>query len=631
MNYYIIITIIVFVVVVILMISWSITVKQPKNFPLSSQFTQAGFGMRCTDNPPSLVTTDPSQYIPQRCSDGLKCVYFNPEDTYGICRKSEGSSCNNVFECEPDMKMCFGNICSKTSSGGLNQSPPCLGNLIDTNGICKKPEGESCSDSSQCSLNSCVTPDPDFPTIKICKLGKTNGLPCVYNPDCISEYCDLSLGYGICQPLNTQTGDLGAVCFYYKAPNQSTRCRESYNCSLDLATNTNNLGFCANSLYTWPSNTLNIECNSDSSCLPPSVCNNGICVFPNDPLSCTFGNTSGLCTLGYNCQNDYRCIPTLNFPGITNKWVLFQWIRSTNSKMGFWSYIVPLDAPGILPTLSTLNSSIGLISLYNPDTSIIGNNYTLTVGIQNSIANFIYVKPGDWNANDNFTVTPSIVKFISNKVALLIKFFYNNINTFHIIFSDIPTSNVLNFLLPTKAVVIGITANNSPIAVNNFDLDLRGTFGRLLYIPSSSNGLILYNNTNLSTSLPTYSLTNTNFVPLSKSGTNAQFLTLLGGANDTSYFGVQQTNKSIYLSPSGETFGNGVSFTAFSSNVSTPLDTEILYSLENSTRLQYKFGLNNVTMPIDANVNSILSIGVLDTSVIGTDVEEGLYILTTSI
>lgn len=620
LNPYIIIVIIIFIVSFVLILSWSIIIKEPPRFGTTTQLTTVGYGMRCTENPPKEQSTNPEEYIPGRCDEGLTCVFFFPDDEVGTCRKSIGSECNSIVECVPEAKYCFDGICSLTSFGGVNQLPPCLVPLVNVNGVCKIAEGGSCTSSNQCSTNHCVAVNPNIPNVRVCTEPKLNGETCALNQDCLSNFCDLSSGTGICQQPGQQTGLIGATCIYYQAEQQSTACEDSANCRVDLSTNNTNFGTCELTVYSWPSNTMSTTECEFSACIPPSICFAGRCRFPTDPLSCAFGTSSGECIDGYTCPNNTRCILD-----IQNGWQLREWVRSINSQMGYWRSIISLPEPGARSTLTTLNMSTGLMIIYSPNVStsyMILNNNNLTDAI------FIYNRPGDWLSNDVITIVPLTIRFIQTdtftKVGLLVQMTYSGAINYFVLLADLPIASTLMFTLPTKASYTSIPFGNRPTEVIDFDLNIKGT-GRLLYTRNNQQSF----NSTVNVSLSVFPLTLSGFFILPQTGPKVRFITVLGTVNDINYYAIQQSNGPILIPISSTTIGDTlVNNWDISVNVITPLTLEVLYTRTGSSRLSYRYGENDVNMPIDANPNTQLSIGILDSTLSGSNVHPGLFILS---
>src|SRR5437899_3307975 len=114
-NTGVIIALILFVIVIIVIIV--IVIASQKS---SGQAVPAKFGETCVQ-----TKTSDNPKDPQPCATGLSCIKANATDSTGICKKNEGQPCTNVSECVPSIPFCTNGFCSQTQFGGLNEPPPC--------------------------------------------------------------------------------------------------------------------------------------------------------------------------------------------------------------------------------------------------------------------------------------------------------------------------------------------------------------------------------------------------------------------------------------------------------------------------------------------------------------------------
>ena len=520
---YDIIIVIIFILIIIALFLWVTAIQEVPPSPAAIQFAPASYGMRCVtlgtgtgeSNVGKYTSSNPLDYTPQVCDVGLVCVKINENDSTGFCKKAEGQSCTSVYECEPNLKLCSKGVCAATITGGINQEPPCLSNLIEENGVCKVPLGGKCNITNDCynsSLYQCVTNDFSNPNSKTCNIPYENGAKCLANSDCETNNCDTSNaaannGLGTCQPSGDMSGDLGATCLYYQAKDQDTACQNNLGCNL-VDFNLNN-GVCLPLIYSWPNNSFLPECTSNS-CIAPSICINSTCVFPtSDPLSCQLGVSSGYCLNNYTCL-DNECLPNSGYPGIGDNWRLIQWIRSKNNEMGYWNPLEYLEEPGTRPSLTSFDHNAGTDIIYARDVSIhtsTSYNYIrITNQTQNNLA-LVFIKPSDWNFYGiNPLTTPYNIHYTTTTtnmyISLLVSIEAIGFGTIPVILRYILigtiNNNTATFTLPTADTFIGDfdIPNTMPTEIpKNFAIDLREVtrvgvvFDNVSYEGSNNNSL----------------------------------------------------------------------------------------------------------------------------------------------
>jgi len=537
------ITAVIVVVVLIIVVIIAAIHYQVDQAPVPTQFTTSSYGMRCSFRPQGPTSSIATGFVPQQCGAGLTCVE-TLGNLYGICRKSEGTPCTTLYECEPNMKICAG-VCSLTAAGGLNQEPPCLAGLIavsqPTGGpLCKLVPGSTCAESGDCAQGSCMAP-PGGDT-KICTDPLPYGTPCATNDQCFNGNCSMAAGIGICQPPTIATGQMGAACFYFDngegTPHdlsKITACQDDLVCS--LVVNEGQFGVCTNAVPSWPSANNSDQCGPAAGCIPPTICvnsvNNGsVCVFPSPSISCGPG-TSGFCLDNFTCNDAGVCVANANQPGAPGpnaRWALVEWIRSANGKMGKWNFIQTVPPPGINASLSLLNTPSGWQGLYMNG----GVLYTL----DGTNAPINWSIPAGWTTQPILEiVTARYVPTTTNVTTLYV--FTVGLNgriTTWVYISPTPTFTIP---IPTQAAATAATALPQ---VMDADFDGRGV-GRLS-VSFVSN-----------VSIYTTSQVGISFVPtnptLTQQGTDARFFTLLNPPNPqpaASYF-LFMVGNSIIASP----------------------------------------------------------------------------------
>lgn len=383
--------VIIFIIFLIIAITWSIILKAPTVDITPSQLTFAGYSSRCL-LPKKILTSDstptpnlPAHYPPRPCAEGLTCIQNSESTEYGICKVSTGELCKSVVQCVPGTVVCNG-ICLSTYSGGLNQEGPCIqSNLVeDSNGICKLIEDSpGCHFDTDCLDSKCNYKDGILTCIK----PRLSGSVCTKNYQCDSNNCS----FGYCQPSQIITGEIGAFCNIYQncsTGNCQPTCNSGLSCYKDIAINgtydfegslqsvggATDFGVCTDNVYIWPEN----QCSSSSGCIAPSVCWNGVCVFPRSidkfsPNSCVSTAlqdsliTTGKCINGYICDGS-DCIPKVGsnvpYKNENNKYSLFQW---DHNGIGEWKSLnilsdsqIPIESP----TLTSVALPQGNLIIY---------------------------------------------------------------------------------------------------------------------------------------------------------------------------------------------------------------------------------------------------------------------------
>lgn len=638
---------------------WVKSLQKIPATPPPTQFAPASYGMRCISNNTGTgqtniggyTSSNPLDYTPQVCDVGLVCVKLNESDSTGFCKKAEGQPCTSVYECEPNLKYCSG-VCSLTYVGGVNQEPPCLSDLVQENGLCKVPLGGKCTTTLDCANNTvyqCVTNDLSNPNSKTCIIPYDNGNNCIANSDCLSNNCDLSNstdndGLGICQPIDSNTGELGSVCIFYQSKTQDTACQSTLECNLNP--DSTDTGTCLIPVFTWPNNSLVAECVSNA-CIPPTLCLNQTCSFPiPDPLSCSSMDSTGYCLSNYNCLNN-RCYPDAGYPGLGSTWRLSQWIRSSYSTMGNWTPSVYLDPPGSNPSLTSYDHSTGTNFIYSADVSQNTNlsykyNYIVNSTINNLVFNFVLVQTFDdyWINNTNPTVTPYYIHYTSSNsdiyVAILIKLtaYLSSVpySVYFVLIGQI-TGNTLTANLPTFLTWYNYVnkTNLMPSTLpKDFSIDLRGLTRIVVSFP---NNQIYVGSTNNLNPIPIFYISGSIFTPFGSSATNANYYYFKDVVPQQSYIDYSTANQ-IVVFPTTQTFGEATIVNmSTSTKISTPDNLEILFTSYTSLRnyLYYGYGGLWTAMPIDIDIKAIPLISVLDPVLDTSNRLPNLYILSTVI
>ncbi len=629
---YLIITIIVFIVVVICIIVWITSLHHEPNVGEPQQFSKAGLYQSCVNSRDSEYTSaDPKLYTPQICDIGLVCI-IEPEQISGICRKSEGSSCTTLMECEPDMKMCFQNICAISYTGGLNQEVnydgTCNEGLIIDEGLCKVPLNGSCNNDMDCAEGQCLVSNFIYPDERICAYGRNNTESCEFSDQCISKFCDFSTSQGICQPTNLHTGDYRASCKFYLSQSQNTACFEKLSCNYNFSENNNNIGSCLDTNYTWPDGA-EAECSQTlGGCIVPSVCINQKCVLPiNNPLSCAFQDSSGYCIKDFTCSNNL-CVPNSDQPGHSDKWGLIQWNRSTNNQMGSWVKLYDLDPPGFRPIVSNLDTSTGLITVYASDVSIntpvIWDYKYINKGVISTLGLF-FTLPSDWVGNEPVW-TPRAIRFIpTNNVTLigiLINIQGNGITpTSWVLTSYLPLENNITFRLPTRASV-NLSRNNVADAYD-FQLILKGSVGipKIMYRDNTTSyfGDVISSFEAYTLEAATHSVGPSLYQILDLNSFIDLAVLSRGTINILYIYRVVGIPNVIYHN------------TSLNSSSQTNLEILYLTNFNQKYYIGYVYGFSDVILPMEANEKSVPSISVLDSTLSGSTHQTTLTILTSFI
>lgn len=385
---YSIFIVIIFIIFLVIAITWSIILKTPTIDATPSQLTFAGYSSRCL-LPKNNLTSDlnflPAHYPPSPCAEGLTCVQNSESTEYGICKVSTGELCTSVIQCVPGTVLCNG-ICLSSYAGGLNQEGPCIqSNLIeDSNGICKLIEDSpGCHFDADCLDSKCNYKDGILTCIK----PRLSGSICTKNYQCNSNNCS----FGYCQPDQIKTGEIGALCNIYQncsTGNCQPTCNSGLSCYKDLAINgaynfegflesvggATDFGVCTDNVYVWPEN----QCSSSSGCIAPSVCWNGVCIFPRtidkfSPNSCVSTATqnslitTGKCINGYYCDG-INCIPKVGenvpYKNLNNKYSLFQWDHNGIGEWKSLNILLDTQIPIESPTLTSLVLPSGNLIIY---------------------------------------------------------------------------------------------------------------------------------------------------------------------------------------------------------------------------------------------------------------------------
>lgn len=503
---YVVILTVVAIVIIGVLISWSVTIKVKPDIPAQNSVTKMGYGMRCTNNPVSPNEEDPITLGPQDCGEGLVCSRVRAGDPWGFCKKAIGQRCNTLSECEKSAKSC-NRICSATVTGGLDQ--PCKsGNVCESGlvcdskiNVCKIPiNGGGCFENEDCVEGTCQRDGNQ----RICRLRKQDGSPCIDNKDCLSDNCDGRW----CQPIGIRTGELGAGCVYYKQGTPS--CDEGLTCFVDNLEE--KLGICVNEMSSWTG----LKCSDALGCIPPTVCVNGICQMPKPTMTCKEGESSGICSPGYECKSNI-CEPGDKVPSLNGKISsLFRWNGRWIREIG------NIPKPNI-GSISSVNFGANSIVIYKSGLDF----YLLPIKRDKS---YKITFDGPYNGNVKLTRYQNFdidhVRFtVDNRLAISYSWIYRSVRVFRIYISSYPDSWLNPNETPSTTVRYQITwpgmtpntdiepgssqategnfhffrytisgggnnATSSIENINHFDFDDRGDSGsniRLLLVTKSSH------------------------------------------------------------------------------------------------------------------------------------------------
>lgn len=364
-----VITVIIFVVLAIV---WVAILKKQTTIPIPPGFTQAGFGMRCSDIPATVLSGNPEEYTPQECESGLVCVKRQTGDVYGTCLKGLGVQCVNLLECVPQANYCVG-VCSTTQSGGVGQycstTTPCSSPDLecvkaqptDPVGVCKITSETTtpCIFDDQCVDGYCVG--------GLCKTKAINGQECGSNRDCASGYCDTISGGGYCQNVGVSTGTTGAACRIFES--LEPQCDTGLICTTDFKTATQYIyGTCERPVVLWP----DIPCDETTACIPPTICFGGKCVLPRIgttlKINACDAETTGVCAGGFTCISG-TCNPNSGSPAMTGQYGIAEWIPgvSGSGSIGHWQRIPitgPIATPTVTAELTSLEYATGKLYMY---------------------------------------------------------------------------------------------------------------------------------------------------------------------------------------------------------------------------------------------------------------------------
>ena len=179
------------------------------SIPISSLTTRGIQGYTCLNQP---------------CTNNFTC-----DPTEGVCRLKNGEVCASGSKCL-STSYCSG-ICVDTNpsyvTGKANDPCPCADGQVcvpQQSGttaisaskllVCKKIEGEPCTNNNECLNNVCYLGI-------VCSGGLPVGSVCTQNSDCdVGNMC--SLGY--CQPNGITTGEAGAYCSTTPTCNAGLNC-----------------------------------------------------------------------------------------------------------------------------------------------------------------------------------------------------------------------------------------------------------------------------------------------------------------------------------------------------------------------------------------------------------------------
>lgn len=326
------------IIFVIIAVIWVNVLKKRTILPLPSNFTESSLGMRCItdDETPSILTNIPTDFTPQKCKSGLICSKYDENSQYGICLKGIGAKCSVLSECVLEAKYCK-DICTNDPEGGVGQScsifnDNCFraGNLCFipedlTSGICKAGEGKECSDNDHCFSNYCNN-------LGLCEERSLNGTECKVDDECLSNYCMADGTKSYCQQSrDLVVGENGYTCII-NANSDGPKCSGVDNIDCAYSDVSDIYGVCHTASTVWPNN----GCSFNNACIPPTICFDGLCIFPDDPNFCG-DNTSGICVNGYDCINSI-CKP--NSSGLPSNEIgvygLVEWDRES-VRIGRWN------------------------------------------------------------------------------------------------------------------------------------------------------------------------------------------------------------------------------------------------------------------------------------------------------
>jgi hypothetical protein len=321
------------VITIVLVVMWSLSIQTVPTYAPAPQYTQAGYGTRCSMTTPPTGQNSPDQFPPQTCEEGLVCISATNTST-GFCFKDIGTACTSILECVPQAIVCNG-YCSSTAKFGLGitcsfTSECDTGLICDPSlSVCLGNVGYTCSSSADCSSRTyCDT---------TCQLLAAPGQVCTFidneatcdsGYDCSTSNPDPSVPTIIvyphfCQPSGISTGTLSALCFLWSeagAPPvtdggfyenvsdgsggfaQVPICAPNTQCNIvrdgdgiPISAPIIGFGLCS-SIGNWGG-----SCSTTNGCQTPQVCVESVCQFPieqsglNAPLSCDMVHTTGVC------------------------------------------------------------------------------------------------------------------------------------------------------------------------------------------------------------------------------------------------------------------------------------------------------------------------------------------------
>jgi len=276
--------------------------------------------------------------VDHKCAAGLVC-----ETT---CKKGIGQSCTSLSDCVSTATTCTinssgQNVCKTGPVGGLDENCPCdSGLLCNTDGLCKRQVGSSCTADSDCITNQCND--------GVCGHGSGLGEQCQTTADCDLE---LQCSNGICQEDGVETGEQGSYC------NSTCQCNGNLTCIDNrCAVTTQGLGDpCGNGLLCSPE----LICSSTST----RRCYDGICVYPENnscscriacPLDskCVCGKCLGLANAPCSLSSQCACSTCNTSQGSLytwngNGWTLFSLLPQTPMKID----IIPGNGTSTLDTV----------------------------------------------------------------------------------------------------------------------------------------------------------------------------------------------------------------------------------------------------------------------------------------
>jgi hypothetical protein len=330
-----IVVICILVVVVIMSITWNDTLKTPTVIPIPPGYDKSDLGLRCimdTDSPPSVLSSIPEEFIPQKCKDGLQCQKYNSTDTYGVCLRELNTACKVLTECVSEANYCSG-VCSLTSAGGINQvcsstnksciagKTTCVYEPQSSSGLCKSIS--TCSVDDDCASNFCND--------GICKIKQVNGNVCGSNIDCESNVCMSQDGtHKYCQASSDIIkGGIDYTCMIYGSNSNGPRCDSSIT-GCAYTSILSGYGTCQLTSHKWPSNL----CDENNACIEPTICLNGKCSFPSITNSCDAKNTTTICTTGYTCNSGICESSTIGVPSSSGSMGISKWLNG--SGVGNW-------------------------------------------------------------------------------------------------------------------------------------------------------------------------------------------------------------------------------------------------------------------------------------------------------